>query len=161
MEYFTHFSTLVTSMQNYASCPARLEELLAVERSRDRFIAPDVENAAIILGFGADGVLQVDYDSTVDDNFIESAWKSTVQRSWRDHDHGAELHREANDALRILAESKGSIQLRKLWEDGRNKYMNPERAYDTLEIPKEVDDFMLITVFNMRVSKSHTMITIY
>ncbi len=41
--------------------------------------------------------------------------------------------------------------LRSAWEDGKNKYMNPSRAFDTLEVPDTVDDHMLITVYNMRV----------
>lgn len=123
-----------------------------MEQSRERFTLDDVAAAATTLGFGSENVLGVEYDrDDIPDEFVENAWKECVKRSWRDHEHGSETQRHSNEALRILAESRGSIKLRKAWEVGKNKYMNPDRAYDTLEIPKDVDDHMLITVYNMRV----------
>lgn len=123
-----------------------------MERSRDRFTIHDLEKAANDLGFGPNGTLGVEYDEAdVEESFIENAWKECVKKSWRDPDHGSELLRTANEALRILAEARGSEALKKIWENGKDRVMNPERAYDTLEVPKDVDDMMLITVFNMRV----------
>ena len=124
-----------------------------MEQSRQRFTVADVQSAAEKLGFGPDGDLRLDYDDDIEDQFVENAWKDIIKRSWRDPDHCAETHRTANEALRILAEARGSVRLMILWETGRNK-MNPDQAYNTLEIPKETDDYMLITVFTMRVSKS-------
>ena len=122
-----------------------------MEQSRDRFTLEDIDTAARTLGFGIDNVLGVDYDEEIPDDFVENAWKDSVKRSWRDLEHGSDTQRLTNEAFRILAEARSSIRLRKAWEAGKNKYMNPERAYNTLEIPKDVDDYMLITVYNMRV----------
>ena len=130
-----------------------LQELVAMEQSRDRFTLEDVDTAARTLGFGGDNVLGVDYDDEIPDDFVENAWKDSVKRSWRDLEHGSEAQRLTNEAFRILAETRGSVRLRKTWEAGKNKYMNPDRAYNTLEIPKDVDDYMLITVYNMRVCR--------
>jgi len=138
-------------MEEYGSCPAELQDLMAMEQSRDRFTLQDIETAATTLGFGVDNLLKVDYDRDVPDDFVESAWKDCIKRSWRDPVHGSETHRLANEAFRILAESRGSITLRRVWESSKNIIMNPDRAYETIEIPKDMDDGMVITVYNMRV----------
>jgi hypothetical protein len=154
LNYFTHLSMIVQVMQNHDCCPTSLLEILATERSRDRFTSEDLARAVAVLGFGADRTLRIDFDDDISDDFIESAWKECVKRSWRDHTLGSELLREANEALKIIAEARGSAKLRKVWETGKER-MNPEKAYDTLEVPKDVDDLMLITVFNMRVRDFH------
>ena len=139
-------------LQTYIGCPQLLQEVVATERSRDRFTTTEVERAAADLGFGPSGTLGVDYDETdIEESFIENAWKECVKKSWKDPEHGSEIQRTANEALRIIAESRGSTPLRKVWENGKDRVMNPDRAYDTLEVPKDVDDMMLITIFNMRV----------
>ncbi|KAG6836077.1 hypothetical protein H0H93_011620 [Arthromyces matolae] len=151
IEHFTSLSNIVTVMQNYADCPQLLPEILATERSRDRFTAEDVLQAASTLGFGENNVLGVEYNEMdVPEPFLENAWRDCLKRSWRDPLAGAETLRSANDAFRILAEARGSETLRRIWESGKNKVMTPEKAYDTLEVPKDVDEFMLITVYNMR-----------
>lgn len=128
-----------------------MQDLLAVEQSRDRFTLEDVSTAATTLGFGSENILHVELDDEIPDEFVINAWKDCVKRSWRDHEHGAETHRIANDAFRILGEFRNSNQLRIAWENEKNRYMNPDKAYDTLEVPKDVEDYMLITVYNMRV----------
>ncbi|KAK2461522.1 hypothetical protein APHAL10511_005985 [Amanita phalloides] len=152
--YFTHISNLVKVMQEMGNCPSTLQDLMAMERSRDRFTAEDIPNAAAVLGFGVDGPLRVEYDEAdVPDDFIEGAWRECIKRSWRDPVCGSGTQREATEAFRIIAESRESSRLKKAWELGKNNVMTPERAYDTLEIPKDVDDNMLITVFNMRLEE--------
>ncbi|GLB43607.1 putative peptidase C19 family protein [Lyophyllum shimeji] len=154
IDYFTHFSNIVQLMQNFPGCPQLLPEILATERSRDRFTAEDLQRAAQILGFGPEGPLGVDYDETdVEESFLESAWRECIKRSWRDPERGSELLRSANEAFRMLAEARGSESLRRVWETGKDRVMTPEKAYDTLEVPKDVDDFMLITVYNMRMEE--------
>ncbi|KAF9566903.1 cysteine proteinase [Agrocybe pediades] len=153
-KYFTSLTNIVKHLQIYGTCPTQLQELLAMEQSRDRFTLQDVTNAATSLGFGIDNVLAVEYDEEIPDEFVENAWRDCVKRSWRDQQHGSETHRLANEAFKILAESRGSVNLRKAWEAGKNKYMNPDRAYDTLEIPKDTEDQMLITVYNMRIEET-------
>ena len=131
-------------------------EVLATERSRDRFTSEDLAKAVITLGFGADGPLRLDFDDEIPEDFIEGAWKECLKRSWRDPEHGPDMLREANEAFRILAEARGSENLRRIWEAGKQRVMNPDKAYDTLEVPKDVDDAMLITVFTMRVCSVST-----
>ncbi|TFK26680.1 ubiquitin C-terminal hydrolase Ubp2 [Coprinopsis marcescibilis] len=154
--YFTYLSDIVNTLQNAGGCPPQLQELMAMESSRNRFTVYEIQTAAQNLGFGHDGFLRVEYDEDVEEEFVENAWRDAIKRSWKDPLNGSEIQRTANEALRILAEARGSVKLRQLWETGKNS-MSPDRAYDTLEIPKEVDDGMLITVFNMRIEESTQM----
>jgi len=57
----------------------------------------------------------------------------------------------ANDAFRRIAEMRGNEALWKKWEQAKDGGMTPERAYSTLEVPAEIDDGMLITIFSLRV----------
>ena len=138
-------------MQDLGQTPTELQAIVVEERSRSRYTLEDQENAIKLLGFGKDGPLGIEFESDVPEQFIADAWRDCVRRAWRDTVHGAELQREANEAFRIAVEARGSAKLWAMWENGRKMTMNPDRAYDTLEIPKEVDDAMLLTVFVMRV----------
>ena len=151
MLYFSYLTNITKVLHECGSGSQLLQDLLAMEQSRERFTLDELDSAATTLGFGAENVLHVDYDEDIPDEFVENAWKDCIKRSWRDHDHGAETHRLANDAFRILADHRNSVRLRTAWDNGKNIYMNPEKAYDTLEVPKDVEDYMLITVYNMRV----------
>jgi ubiquitin carboxyl-terminal hydrolase 25/28 len=112
-----------------------------------------VQVATTVLGFGLENVLHVEHEEDIPEDFVENAWKECVKRSWRDHHCGAETHRIANESFRVLAEYRGSVRLRHVWENEKNRSMNPDKAYDTLEVPKDVEDYMLITVYNMRVRR--------
>jgi ubiquitin carboxyl-terminal hydrolase 25/28 len=142
---------IVQRLQSHGHCPTSLLDILATERSRDRFTSEDLSKAITTLGFGAEGPLKLDFDDEIPENFIEDAWKECLKTSWRNPEHSSEMLREANDAFRILAEARGSEKLWKAWQAGKERVMNPDKAYDTLEVPKDVDDAMLITVFTMRV----------
>ncbi|KAH6917099.1 ubiquitin C-terminal hydrolase Ubp2 [Coprinopsis sp. MPI-PUGE-AT-0042] len=150
--HFTYLSEIVNALSLAGSCPSQLQDLFVMEQSRNRFTLHEITGAAEALGFGHDGPLQVEYDDDVDDGFIESAWRDAVKRSWQEF-NASETQRRANEALRVLAESRGSIKLRNLWDNSKN-LMSPDKAYDTLEVPKDVDDYMLITIFNMRLEES-------
>jgi len=150
VKYFSYLTTIVSKLGETRDA-GPLDELVVMEQSRGRFTFDNVEEAARKLGFGPEGDLRLDYDDDIDDQFIEEAWKDVIKRSWRDPENCAEIARTANEAFRILAEARGSVRLMKAWENGKNK-MNPEQAYNTLEVPKETDDAMLITVFGLRVS---------
>jgi ubiquitin carboxyl-terminal hydrolase 25/28 len=153
MEYFTHFYSIVKAMQDIdlTNTPQELQNIVMEERARDRYTYEDLENATKTLGFGKHGTLGVEFENDVDEEFIVNAWKDCVRRAWRDPQNGSQLHREANDAFRITAEARRSVRLRKLWEAEKGKIMTPDRAYDTLEIPKETDEAMLLMVFAVRV----------
>lgn len=150
--YFTYLSEIVNTLGLAGSCPNQLQDLIIMEQSRNRFTVHEMVGAAEALGFGHDGPLQVEYDDDVDDGFIESAWRDAVKRSWQEY-NASDTQRRASEALRILAESRGSVRLRNLWDNSKNS-MSPDKAFDTLEVPKDVDDSMLITIFNMRLEES-------
>ena len=126
-----------------------LQSFVFDERERGRFTRDDFQEAPALLGFGPQGMLCVDYDYDISDEFVENAWRESVKRVWRDGD--AQRLTAANDAFRRIAEVRGSEMLWKKWEQAKDGGMTPERAYATLEVPSEIEDGMLITVFSMRV----------
>ncbi|KAJ6520185.1 hypothetical protein C8R45DRAFT_808330 [Mycena sanguinolenta] len=152
VEYFSSMRQLVLTLEHLgmASESVLLIQLLDAEQERGRFSYEDIDAAAATLGFGPEGPLKVEYGTDVPDEFVENAWKECVKRSWRDYSGGSKLQTDATKALKILADQRGSRTLQKVWENGKRGIMSPERAYDTLEVPKDVDEEMLITVFTMR-----------
>lgn len=128
-----------------------LQSFVLDERERGRFTHEDFLEAPVILGFGAGGTLGVEYDDDVPDEFIENAWRDAIRRAWREGGDGQRLS-IANEAFRRIAEMRGNQALWKKWEQAKDGGMTPERAYSTLEVPSEIDDGMLITIFSMRVS---------
>lgn len=151
-EYFTWLYSIIQAMQDLREdTPPDLQTVVIEERSRHRYTHQDLEVAVKCLGFGNDGPLSIELDNEISEEFIAHAWRDKVRRAWRDPKDGGEIQRAANDAFRILAEARGSVTLRKQWEDSQGRTMNPDRAYSTLEIPAEVDDALVLTVFSMRV----------
>ncbi|KAH7927253.1 cysteine proteinase [Leucogyrophana mollusca] len=149
--YFTHFYSIVKAMQDLGDIPPHeLQNIVMEERTRGRFTDEDLLNASKALGFGQDGPLSVEFEDDVPDEFIMQAWRDTIRRAWRDPQDGPQRQRDANDGFRIIAESRGSAQLRKLWSDSTKNQMDPSRAYSLLEIPQETEDEMLLTVYGMR-----------
>lgn len=150
--YFTQFYNVIQAIQQYGDIPPQeLQNLVLEERTRNRYTDDDRLGAIRILGFGKDNLLRVDYEDDIDEGFLVGAWKDCLKRAWRDPKDGAQRLRDANDAFRIVAESRGSANLRKLWEDYSRDSIDPSRAYTILEVPPETDDGMLMTVFMMRV----------
>lgn len=123
--------------------------LVVEERSRHRFTYEDLEQAKKLLGFGKDNILAVDLEE-VDDDFVINAWKSALKRVLREADGSA--HRvDLIDSFKIIADTRGSAKLREAWNKDKGSTMSLDTAYSTLDIPKEVDEEMLLTIFNMRV----------
>ena len=133
--------------------PSELQTLIVEERSRFRFTPDDLSEAAKILGFGRDGEVKVELDNEVDDDFIAQAWRSARQRAWQDPSNAANRRAKLNDALRLIAEHRGSEKLLKVWSDEKGSGMSPDTAYTTLEVPRDVDETMLLTVYSMRVCR--------
>lgn len=152
-DYFTSFYTvcqmMVATMTDEPS--QTLQSFVFDERERGRFTHEDFQEAPAILGFGVGGTLGVEYGDDVPDDFVENAWRDAIRCAWREGGDGQRLS-TANDAFRRIAEMRGSQVLWKKWEQAKDGGMTPERAYLTVEVPSEIDDGMLITIFSMRVS---------
>ncbi|KAF8262779.1 hypothetical protein EI94DRAFT_1808258 [Lactarius quietus] len=141
IEYFSSFYTVCQMVTSLTDEPSQmLQSFIFEERERGRFTRDDFLEAPGTLGFGPNGPLSVDYDYDVPDDL----------RAWREGADGLRLT-AANDAFRRIAEVRGSEALWKKWEQAKDGGMTPERAYATLEVPSEIEDGMLITVFSMRV----------
>jgi len=130
-----------------------LQNLVLEERTRNRFTHDDLLKAASTLGFGHDGPLRVDFDESVEEDFIISAWRDGIRRSWKDETNGSATRRELNDALRVIADARESIEMHRIWEHEKGSIMTVDTAYSTLGVSKEMDENTLITVFDMRVSE--------
>ncbi|KAI0299946.1 hypothetical protein BC826DRAFT_906094 [Russula brevipes] len=151
VHYFTSFYTVCQMVTTMTDEPSQtLQSFVLDERERGRFTLEDFQSSPVVLGFGIHGNLGVDYEDDVPDEFVENAWREAVLRAWREGGDGQRLS-SANDAFRRIAEMRGSEALWKKWEQAKDGGMTPERAYSTLEVPAEIDDGMLITIFSMRV----------
>jgi ubiquitin carboxyl-terminal hydrolase 25/28 len=62
---------IVQMLQNHGHCPTSLLDILATERSRDRFTSEDLSNATATLGFGAEGPSRPDFGDEIPESFIE------------------------------------------------------------------------------------------
>ena len=150
--YFTQFYGVIQAIQELGDIPSQeLQNLVLQERTRNRYTEENRLGAIRTLGFGKDNLLRVDYEDDIDEDFLAGAWKDCLKRAWRDPKDGAQRLRDANDAFRIVAESRGSVNLRKVLEDSLRDGIDPSRALTILEVPAETDDAMLMTVFVMRV----------
>ncbi|KAJ3805779.1 hypothetical protein F5876DRAFT_51258 [Lentinula aff. lateritia] len=105
----------------------------------------------------------------IPDDFIVNAWRECFKRDSNSTPGGdieMELYEGENsgkgrnnytEALRIVAESRGSIELMDMWhkvQRGSGKLLTIEGAYAALEVPADIDDAMLITVYQMRIEDS-------
>lgn len=122
------------------------------ERSRGRWSKDDLKRGVLVLGFGRDNALSVELDDDVDDDFILRAWRDGVKRSWKLADGGSGKRAELHDALKVLAEARASKRLVDAWRYEKGSGMSPDSAYSTLQVPSEVDEEMLLTVYGFRVS---------
>ena len=153
MRYFTALVNIVQTMQMMnEDTPIDLQNLVLDERTRGRFTRDDFFKAVSTLGFGHDGPLRVDFDDSVEEEFIINAWRDGIRRSWKDETNGSAIRRELNDALRIIAEVRGNAEMHRVWEREKGSIMTVDTAYSTLGVSKEMDENTLITVFDMRVS---------
>lgn len=155
MGYFTALVHIVQTMQLMnEDTPMDLQNLVLEERTRNRFTRDDFLKAVSMLGFGHDGPLRVDFDESVEEEFIISAWRDGIRRSWKDEVNGSATRRELNDALRVIADVRGSAEIYRIWEREKGSIMTVDTAYSTLGVSKEMDENTLITVFDMRVSET-------
>ena len=152
MVYFTHLVTIVNALVNlHVSVPDQLQSFIVQEKERYRFTIDEHARYAQMLGFGRDNDLAVELDSDVDDEFIARAWRSARQRAWMSAGDASQKRAQLNDALKVVAEQRGSAALIKVWMEEKGSSMLPETAYQTLDVPRDVDETMLLTVYSMRV----------
>ncbi|KAL6303937.1 cysteine proteinase [Sparassis latifolia] len=152
MFYYTHLSHIVLTMHDSGGgVTTELQSLLLEERERNRYTLQDFIDAGATLGFGKENELGMELDADVDDTFVLEAWRDKRKRAWKEGDRAVEIRRNLNDALHIIADDRASAVLQKAWEEERGSGMSPEAAYSTLEVPRDMDETMLLTVFNMRV----------
>ncbi|KAH8099848.1 cysteine proteinase [Cristinia sonorae] len=151
--YFGHLHKLHEVMKTTgvpSSAREEIEMLLLQEKSRGRWSKEDLKRGAAVLGFGLDNALGVDLDDEVDEEFILRAWKDGLKRSWTMED-GNERRMQLYDALKILSELKSSKRLLDAWTHEKGSGMSPDAAYLALQVSKEVEDDMLITVYTFAV----------
>ena len=123
---------------------------MALETSRGRWGPDAIRTSYTALGFGAQHVLRADWNEEIDDDFTFNAWKDAVRRTWVDSTSSSQKRRDLNEALRILAESRGSSKLLSLLDQHKGD-MDPDQAYRTIDVPQQTEDGMLLMVFQMRV----------
>ena len=132
-----------------------LEAIMFQERTtRNRYSFDNLENSTRVLGFGKDGPLRLEYDTDVDEEFIENAWRDVLKRARKDMSAaGTETINNVNEAFCRIAESRGSVQLHQKWEQARDGVMTPEQACTTLGADDitTLDDGFLITLYSLRV----------
>jgi ubiquitin carboxyl-terminal hydrolase 25/28 len=150
--YFTHFFAVIVAIQSLGGIPPQeLQTIVFEERTRGRFTEDDLQNAATVLGFGKDGALRLELEDDLEDNFLAGAWQAAIKSAWRDPTNCTQLQRDANEAFRMIAQSRGSKGLVKLWSGSSKNQMDPTRAYAVLEVSADVDDEFVLTVFMLRV----------
>ncbi len=155
MVYFMHLVTIVNVMLSlHVSVADQLQSFIVQEKERYRFTIDEHTKYARMLGFGRDNDLGVELDEDVDEEFIARAWRSARQRAWMVTGDASQKRAQLNDALKVVAEHRGSVALMKVWSEEKGSGMSPETAYQTLDVPRDVDETMLLTVYSMRVCGS-------
>ena len=141
MRYFTALVHIVQTIQMMNEDTANdLQNLVLDERTRGRFTRDDFLKAVATLGFGHDGPLRVEFDDSVEEEFVIDAWRDGISRSWKDETNGSVIRRELNDALRIIAEVRGNAEMHRVWESEKGNIMTVDTAHSTLGVSKEVDE---------------------
>lgn len=149
-EYFNALSELIGSLRIAANPPSiELEALYTGEQDRGRWVPSDLIQAAGALGFGRTNALKIDLKES-EDEFVLQAWEHLMTQAWKEPDGGAGLRKALTRALHIIAESRSSTFLKQKALES-NAELTPEKAYGTLEVPSEVDDEMLVTIYKLRV----------
>ncbi|KAJ3786715.1 hypothetical protein GGU10DRAFT_166019 [Lentinula aff. detonsa] len=116
-------------------------------------------------------------ENSIPDQHIYNAWRECATRAFirgsvDDTPGGRQGLKDHTDALRIIAESRGSNGLMVSWDHARrgtaesgdlrdtnriggyDSFGGIAEAYRALEVPLDIDDAMLITIYQMRVDDS-------
>ncbi|TFK56339.1 cysteine proteinase [Heliocybe sulcata] len=154
VEYFTRLCNIVYAFQARGEmCPQDLQTFVIEERSRGRFTIDEFAAATTCLGFGQNNRLRVDFEPDTDDAFVVGAYRDAVKEAWKHPTDAAGRRRDVVDALRVVGQARGSRALVEMARSEEKEGMGPEKAYSTLEVPADVDEEMLLTVYAMRVEE--------
>ena len=153
MVYFTHLVAIVDGMADAdMSMPDELRSFIENEKQeRGRFTMEEHARHARTLGFGRNSSLEVELNSDVEDDFIVQAWRRARQRTWLTAADQTEKRVQLDDALRVVAQQRGSVALVKVWSEEEGSGMLLETAYQMLDVPVEADDTTVLTAYTMRV----------
>ncbi|PIL24467.1 transcription factor [Ganoderma sinense ZZ0214-1] len=170
--YFTHLVAIADQMADSApksesesDAGARVPDIDALQsfiqnekKQRGRFTLAEHAAYARMLGFGhdSDSGLGVELDGAVEDAFVAQAWRRARQRTWLTAADQAEKRTQLDDALRLVAEQRGSVALVEMWREERGSGMAPETAYQLLGVPAEegegeMDETVLLGAYSMRI----------
>jgi ubiquitin carboxyl-terminal hydrolase 25/28 len=153
VDYLAALEHIVQAMQVMnEDTPADLQTLVLEERMR--FMRDDFLKAVSRLDIGPDRPLGVDFDESVEEQFIINAWRDGVGRSWDDETNGSVTRREPNDALRVIADVGRGEEMRRVWECERGCIMTVGTAYSTLGVSRNADESTIITVPDVLVSET-------
>ena len=153
VDYFAALEHIVQAMQVMnEDTPADLQTLVLEERMR--FMQDDFLKAVSRLDFGPNHPLGVDFDESVEEEFIINVWRDGVRRSWDNETNGSVTGREPNNVLRVIADVSGGEEMHRVWECERGSIMTVGTAYSTLGVSRNVDESMIITVPDIQVSET-------
>lgn len=141
-----------------------LSNLVGIEISRGVWTVETLRECAVLLGLAQqseEGVVGVLFGDDPDPAIIRDAWLKKVKDLNADFAAGRVRDKEAlgqrkhelKEAYRIVSEGTGKAQVVAAYEDAIKLYgsMDITEAYQTLEVPAELDDEMIVTIFAMRV----------
>ncbi|KAG8924101.1 ubiquitin-specific protease ubp2 [Tulasnella sp. 417] len=156
-------SVWATRIQN--SSAEGLQILVIQEESRGRWSTDDLSRAAMMLGFMSEEDIATGNEIQLPPTFREDlrdAWLTRVKEvntelseNRINRQMAEDRKRDLKECFRILAEHSRLPELVQGFRDNMRIYGNGmvdvQDAYNTLEVRKELDEDMIITIFNMRV----------
>ena len=154
-----------------------LGDLIVMERSKDRWVPSQYEEALKVLQFGPENPLLISIFEA-DAEFLENAYKVLLRQTWRPSASGYgsgiaeggdglswnadlkmrmgpdERRQLLKESVRIVAEGTGREEFYAVYKRICEPWagMDPEKAYTTLGVPNDTTDDMLLTVHGLRVS---------
>jgi ubiquitin carboxyl-terminal hydrolase 25/28 len=153
VDYLAALEHIVQAMQVMnEDTLADLQTLVLEERMR--FMRDDFLKAVGGLDFGPNCPLGVDFDESVEAEFIINAWRDGVRRSWDNEMNSLVTRREPNNALRVTADVSGDKETRRVWGCKRGSIMTVGTVYSTPGVSRDVDESTIITAPDIQVSET-------
>ncbi|KAG8893932.1 ubiquitin-specific protease ubp2, partial [Tulasnella sp. 403] len=168
-ETFKYYTALNTIFQWASSVGDSSQEvlgnLIATELSRGRWTAEALREAVNILGLGT--LLDDSGAMNVGDDFdaarIKECWLQKLKETNAAFNSQPDLDRDMlnrkkqdlKEAFRIVSEATGRADAVAAYEESvklfGNGMMDVAAAYSTLEVPADLDEEMVVTIYGMRV----------